>query len=1430
MKNTLKKFISCILIAVLIVSAFIPALSPLSMKAAAVNVYTDRNSKEVNGAKFTDNSKLAQKLDEAFDGNIGLYTVGEKGVKNYKKCIIGSHAVARSYSNSVIDARNYKSKYRCKTCLSYANAFYNFLFGDIPENLGNKSLYSIKQNWPQGAASYKEFCKNEIGLGTYINVAYSRNRHALILLKYDQDNLWYVDGNGEEVSEPYKQKKATGGAGTGGLIAIRKTTWNEFNKYFHSSITYVVKPTSAAFEKLYDTIIPLKEVPVNMKLQTIKDKVAARTAPYENASKIKSVGNKGEIPINTTIEIVASYINTYNNLWYKAKEGYWIYGQRLGELPVATVKYNVTKSANKKKTSKKVNTPKATVVKIDQEYVVTGPIPEREGYKFLGWSTKENATDGKYYQIGDKIPIKGPCTLYPVWKKTKTSMTIDEYTVNLDASQCSLVNVVCDGDLKDVKQEITCKSDNESVATAGIQGSPKYTNYILWDKLENTIKINAHNPGSANIEISLSNKSGTLLISKSILVKVDASYNINYYDDTNGNIAKQQTKKYNKSIDLLDYVPEKQGFTFLGWTSVAGSSTVEYGPGDFYEGNKNLNLYPVWKEKYEINYEYDNGLLRIYGLGDMASYPTGKAPWANYASDVTEIQIEAGVSSIGSNAFANFKKLTKVTICYGVTAIGAKAFLNCTALTEIRIPITVTKINARAFSGCTALKSAIMNGTQRTRAQAGEITIGAFVFENCVSLATVDVPDTVTEIGEGAFTGCTAMTEFDIPAGVETISDAAFFGCSALESIDIPSGITEIGDGAFTGCSAAETITIPSTVYSIGDQAFSGCSVITAVALPDNIDIIGSGVFTNCSALVSVNIPEGIEHIGDGMFNGCSALESVEIPESVSDIGDGAFGYCASLTDINIPSRVNEISDSMFYGCSSLTEFDIPESIVTIGDYAFGGCNNLQNVNISEGTQTIGVCAFENCSSLKSVTTPTSLTLIDDGAFMGCSAIESFELYESELTIGKEAFLGCSSLNDLQLPEDVVSIGENAFGGCTAKIACFSTSSVYDQMLDTYSNTDSIIPVSGITVNTEKADMIVGQSLNLTANVSPSNATCKDIIWSSSNPETITVDESGKITAISGGKATVTATTKDNAFVASCEITSIVPVKGISLAYNEATTYVDDIFSMYYTLAPESPTNIDVKWTSSDEKIATVDESGCVSILSPGKVTITATSVDGGFSDSCVLECENYVSATGIIIDKTLDLKVGETKQLHAQLVPADTTVKDIYWKADESGVIEITSDGLITALKEGTATINAYWGADELFASCTVTVTLPTIDVMVQIRTPSTTTIKYGDAIILHADISGAIPNDAKIVWEASNNNFDMTVSANGQTCQITPKASGTTVFTVKIVESDGTFISSDTQEMISKAGFFSKIIAFFKKLFGSNKIIPYALKNMIE
>ncbi len=106
------------------------------------------------------------------------------------------------------------------------------------------------------------------------------------------------------------------------------------------------------------------------------------------------------------------------------------------------------------------------------------------------------------------------------------------------------------------------------------------------------------------------------------------------------------------------------------------------------------------------------------------------------------------------------------------------------------------------------------------------------------------------------------------------------------------------------------------------------------------------------------------------------------------------------------------------------------------------------------------------------------------------------------------------------------------------------------------------------------------------------------------------------------------------------------------------------------------------------------------------------------------------------------------------------------------------------------------------------------------EIRKPSTTTINYGDSIILHADISGELPSGYYVEWTASNNNFSY--KANGATCEISPEKSGDTTFTATIYDADGNPVSTDEQTMTSKAGFFQKIIAFFKKLFGLTKTIP--------
>ena len=115
-----------------------------------------------------------------------------------------------------------------------------------------------------------------------------------------------------------------------------------------------------------------------------------------------------------------------------------------------------------------------------------------------------------------------------------------------------------------------------------------------------------------------------------------------------------------------------------------------------------------------------------------------------------------------------------------------------------------------------------------------------------------------------------------------------------------------------------------------------------------------------------------------------------------------------------------------------------------------------------------------------------------------------------------------------------------------------------------------------------------------------------------------------------------------------------------------------------------------------------------------------------------------------------------------------------------------------------------------------------------IDIRTPSTTAIKYGDSIILHADVSETLPAGWSVRWKASNGNFSYSVSDDGTTCTISPSSKGDTNFTATVYDAEGNEISLDTQTMTSKAGFFDKLIAFFKKLFGLTKTIPQALKRI--
>ena len=219
-------------------------------------------------------------------------------------------------------------------------------------------------------------------------------------------------------------------------------------------------------------------------------------------------------------------------------------------------------------------------------------------------------------------------------------------------------------------------------------------------------------------------------------------------------------------------------------------------------------------------------------------------------------------------------------------------------------------------------------------------------------------------IGKNAFFKCISLTSINIPDSVTSIGDCAFNACESLTNINIPNSVTSIGAGAFRGCISLANINIPDGVTSIGDWAFNACESLTSIIIPDSVTSIGAGAFFRCWTLRNINIPNSITSIEEGAFSYCCSLTSINIPDSVTTIGDFAFSGCDSLTSINIPNGVTNIGHSTFSECKSLTNINIPDSVTSIGDFAFSGCVSLTSINIPNGVTNIGQGAFKNCGSL----------------------------------------------------------------------------------------------------------------------------------------------------------------------------------------------------------------------------------------------------------------------------------------------------------------------------------------------------------------------------------------------------------------------------------------------------------------------------------
>lgn len=591
----------------------------------------------------------------------------------------------------------------------------------------------------------------------------------------------------------------------------------------------------------------------------------------------------------------------------------------------------------------------------------------------------------------------------------------------------------------------------------------------------------------------------------------------------------------------------------------------------------------------------------------------------------------------------------------------------------------------------------------------GEITAGTF--GRAVQTIEVDLDNPVYCSEDGILYDkrkeilvcCPAgnkIENMEIPSTVKTISQYAFYYCSNIKTIEIPESVKTIGayyeytyvdeegyylvfDGTndyewrvFEELNNLSTINVKTgnTVWSSIDGILYNKDVTNVIfcpeakngeiSIPNTVTEIGSYAFSGCSNLNNINLPKSLERILEGAFKDCVSLKSITIPANVRQIegtrsvGGSPFSGCVNLETINVDNSntVYLSKDGIVYDEMGTVLYLCPEG-------------KSGTVNVPDGVTQIP--GFYECGKLTEIILPTSITQIDEYAFYNCKSLNTITIPSSVKSIGVLSFCGCTSLLEVSVPDSVKEIGINAFGYWDEEITWgvvdrhkmedFTLSGFAGSAAEQYAK-ENDIPFTIITELPEEGDK-------------PSTEP-EETPGTGDNPIQSALPTEDFPSANKGASSVGTPSV-------------VIKTARMSLSGFSNKIATGKKVQLTVSFTPSNVSNKNVIWTSSNPKIATVNQNGVVAFKkkSAGKsVIITATATDGSGAKAVfkLKSMKGVVKKVSISGAKKRMVKAGKALKLKAKVAATKGANKKLQWTSSNTEYAIVSASGKVKTKKAG--------------------------------------------------------------------------------------------------------------------------------------------------